>query len=59
MAPEVLLLQGYNLKADVYSFALVLWEMLSAQTPFAGIKTKGDLIDHVSEYYIFTLSRCR
>lgn len=49
MAPEILLLQGYNLKADVYSFALVLWEMLSAQTPFAGIKTKDDLIEQVSK----------
>lgn len=35
MAPEVYLRQPYNTKADVYSFALLLWEMLALQRPFA------------------------
>ena len=34
MAPEVFLRLGYNLKADVYSWAIVFYEMLSLQTPF-------------------------
>ena len=34
MAPEVAKGLGYNLKADVYSFAMVLYEMLSLKKPF-------------------------
>ncbi|CAB9496752.1 Probable LIM domain-containing serine/threonine-protein kinase DDB [Seminavis robusta] len=36
MASEVLLTRRYNLKADVYSFALVFFEMLAEKTPFEG-----------------------
>jgi serine/threonine protein kinase len=35
MAPEVALLQPYNETADVYSFAILLWQMLAMMTPFA------------------------
>ena len=35
MAPEVYERKPYNTQADVYSFALLLWEMLSLQRPFA------------------------
>lgn len=35
MAPEVFLGQLYNLKADVFSFAIVFQQMLSLETPFA------------------------
>ena len=35
MAKEVLLGQSYHESADVYSFTLVLWEMLSLEQPFA------------------------
>jgi len=35
MANEVYERKPYNTKADVYSFALLLWEMLSQQRPFA------------------------
>jgi serine/threonine protein kinase len=34
MAPEVYLNAGYNEKADVYSFGILLWEMVSLQRPF-------------------------
>lgn len=34
MAPEVLLGQPFNEKADVYSFGLVLWQILSRQELF-------------------------
>lgn len=34
MAPEVLNQQPYNEKADVYSYGILLWEMLSRQVPF-------------------------
>lgn len=35
MAPEVALNQPYNEKCDVYSFAILLWEMLTLQRPYA------------------------
>ena len=36
MAPEVALEQPYNEKADVYSFAVILWQMASEQLPYDG-----------------------
>uniref|UniRef100_A0A7S3APK2 Protein kinase domain-containing protein n=1 Tax=Haptolina ericina TaxID=156174 RepID=A0A7S3APK2_9EUKA len=33
-APEVLLGQSYSYKADLWSFGVVCWEMLTAQIPF-------------------------
>lgn len=36
MAPEIALSQSYNLSADVYSLAMVSYEMLSLQKPFEG-----------------------
>lgn len=35
MAPEVYEREPYNTKADVYSFAMLLWEILALQRPFA------------------------
>jgi serine/threonine protein kinase len=37
MAPEVALSKPYNHKVDVYSFAIILWEMLTFETPFQGM----------------------
>jgi tRNA A-37 threonylcarbamoyl transferase component Bud32 len=39
VAPEVLAEQGYTEKADVYSFAVILWELLTRQVPYAGKNT--------------------
>jgi len=35
MAVEIVLTARYNCKADVYSWAMVVWEMLSTKKPFA------------------------
>ena len=35
MAPEIFLTGEYNVKADVYSWALLFWEMLSLVKPYA------------------------
>ena len=34
MAPEVAKKEPYNLSADVYSFAILLWQLLALETPF-------------------------
>ena len=36
MSPEVYLREPYNEKADVYSFAHVLWEILATEKPYEG-----------------------
>jgi serine/threonine protein kinase len=37
VAPEVLAGQRYTEKVDVYSYAVVLWEMVTMARPFAGM----------------------
>ncbi|KAJ4959771.1 hypothetical protein NE237_019681 [Protea cynaroides] len=37
MAPEVILEKHHTKKVDVYSFGIVLWELLTALTPFEGL----------------------
>mmetsp|Transcript_4798 Transcript_4798/g.11391 ORF Transcript_4798/g.11391 Transcript_4798/m.11391 type:complete len:540 (-) Transcript_4798:139-1758(-) len=41
MAPEVILAQQYGEKADIFSFAIVLWEMLSGNEPYKEVKNQG------------------
>lgn len=43
MAPEVLAQQTFSQQADVYAFALVLWEAVTRQKPYAHIKTLKQL----------------
>jgi len=47
MAPECLSGSAYNMKADVYSFAVVLWEILSGRTPYAFVKGVHHLTSQV------------
>lgn len=47
MAPEVLMNKPYDEKADVYSFAIVLWEILSAADPWQEIESLVELVDAV------------
>jgi serine/threonine protein kinase len=35
MAPEVMMFQEFNEKCDVYSYGIVLWEILTREEPFA------------------------
>jgi serine/threonine protein kinase len=39
MAPEVDLVRGYSLPADVHSFGILLWEICSLKKPFAKVKS--------------------
>ncbi|KAL7541729.1 hypothetical protein ACHAXR_011172, partial [Thalassiosira sp. AJA248-18] len=49
MAPECLSESPYNLKADVYSFAIVLWEIFSGKNPHAFVRSRDQLIHYVVE----------
>lgn len=48
MAPEVLQNRPHSEAADVYSFAIVLWEMLTGQEPWAGVESAAALACEVS-----------
>ena len=37
MAPEILKSQPYGLPSDVYSYGIVLWEILARETPYKGV----------------------
>lgn len=37
LAPEVVIDQAYSTAADVYSFGLILWELLTWQLPWADL----------------------
>ena len=47
MSPEVLEQQPFTEKVDVYSFALVLWELLTRRRPYAEVTTALELRQHV------------
>ena len=61
MAPEVLMSQPFNEKVDVYSFGLVLWQILTRTDPFAEYRNfkefKRDICEvFVLFYFIFFYS---
>lgn len=41
MAPELFEVGTYSNKVDVYSFAIILWEMETGLVPFKGLNTEG------------------
>ena len=47
MSPETLSGRPYNLKSDVYTFAIVLWEILSLETPYVFIRRRDQLEDYI------------
>jgi len=49
MSPELLKEEPdhYNLKADVYTFSLVVWQILSLKKPFSFVRSRAQLIDYV------------
>ena len=40
MAPEIAKFKPYNLKADVYSFGIIMHNLLSLKTPYEGLRMK-------------------
>ena len=51
MAPEVALGQPYNLTADVYSFSILLWEMLALRRVFFGMGPQEHFAQVVKAHY--------
>eukprot|EP00727_Mastigamoeba_balamuthi_P010007 m51a1_g5629 putative sh2 domain-containing protein (623) ;mRNA; r:802416-804745 len=47
MAPEIMQMEEFDQSADVYSFGLILWEMLSGRAPFSHIDTLDALFQAV------------
>merc|ERR1712232_620414 len=47
MAPEIVNQCPYNYKVDVYSFGIILWELLSNKRSFMGIKENEFMTDVV------------
>ena len=47
MAPEVLMNKEYDEKADVYSFGIVMFEILTGTDPWEDIQSLVDLVDAV------------
>lgn len=41
MAPEVIKLSRFSKKSDVWSYGVVLWELLTGETPYKGIDALG------------------
>eukprot|EP01117_Protostelium_nocturnum_P003651 TRINITY_DN14936_c0_g1_i1.p1 TRINITY_DN14936_c0_g1~~TRINITY_DN14936_c0_g1_i1.p1 ORF type:complete len:629 (+),score=258.47 TRINITY_DN14936_c0_g1_i1:114-2000(+) len=50
MAPEMLLDLGYDEKADIYSFGIVLWELFSQEEPYLNqFRSFDDLVEAVTK----------
>jgi len=48
MAPEIFDNKPYTIKADVYSFAIVLWEILTRNTPYKSFTTPLQIMRYVT-----------
>ena len=47
MAPELFRGEACSLESDVYALAVTLWELFSADTPFAGCSQISEIKDKV------------
>ena len=51
MAPEIIKHESYSFKADVYSFAIVAWQLLTREDPFAPInQVQGKVLQSINAF---------
>ena len=48
MAPEIFENKSYTTKADVYSFGIVLWEIICRVTPYKKLKNPHAIMKYVT-----------
>lgn len=48
MAPELLDNKQYSIKVDVYSYAIVLWEICARKTPYNELSNPMAIVKHVT-----------
>lgn len=51
MAPEVLLDEPSNEKSDVYSFSVILWELMTLQQPWSNLSAAQVVLSVFSNFY--------
>ena len=49
MAPEMIFNQGYNIKADLWSFGIIMYQMLYDGTPFNQAKTMNEFCNKLMQ----------
>ena len=48
MAPEIMLEKTYTKSADIFSYGMILWELITCQTPYANLK-KEEIFNEVAK----------
>jgi len=48
MAPEIFDNKNYTIKADVFSFGVVLWEICARETPYQNLKSPAAIMKYVT-----------
>jgi serine/threonine protein kinase len=51
MAPEVANCEPYDESVDVYSFGMLMWQVLTGVTPFQGFKKEKFMLDVVQNHF--------
>jgi serine/threonine protein kinase len=52
MAPEVMMFRGFTEKCDIYSFGIVLWEILTRQEPFKEFHSFKEFRDAICKRHV-------